>query len=99
MANDQRSNSVGPVLRTGDVADAVIEAIQEDNPGREFVIANKVSYVRIETEGECIIRRETLSKHMGRPFSIAELELDLTSFSGRVETTDDQIRFYLQRIL
>ena len=45
MANDQRSNSVGPVLRTGDVADAVIEAIQEDNPGREFVIADKVSYV------------------------------------------------------
>ncbi|MBJ26222.1 MAG: monooxygenase [Rhodospirillaceae bacterium] len=99
MTDNERSNSVGPVLRTGEVADAVIEAIQEDNPGRKFVIDDKVSYVRIETEGECIIRKETLSKYMGRPFSITELELDLTSFSGRVETTDNQIRFFLERSL
>ena len=99
MSDKERNNAVGPVLRTGEVADAVLEALQEDNPGKDFVIEDQVSYVRIETEGECIIRRETLSQAMGRPFAMAELEINLTSFSGRIETTDDQMRFYLQRTI
>ena len=99
MSDDERRNSVGPVLRTGEVADAVIEAIQEANPDKDFVIEDQISYVRIETEGECVIRRDTLSRVMGRPFPIAELEVNLTSFSGRIETSDDQMRFYLERTL
>ena len=93
------NNAVGPVMRAGEVADAVVEAIQEDNPGKEFVIDDKVAYVRIETQGECVIRQETLSRALGRPIAISELEINLTSFAGRIETTDDQMRFYLEKTL
>ena len=98
--NDRaRNNAVGPVLRAGEVADAVVEALQEDNPGKEFTVEDRVAYVRAETEGECVVRAETVAKVLGRPFRIAELEVNLTSFSGRIETTDNTMRFYFQKRL
>ena len=94
-----RKNSVGPVLRAGEVADAVVEALQEDNPGKEFTVEDRVAYVRAETEGECVVRAETVARVLGRPFKIAELEVNLSSFSGRIETTDDTMRFYFEKRL
>ncbi len=94
-----RSNAVGPVLRAGEVADAVVEALQEDNPGKEFTVEDRVAYVRAETEGECVVRAETVARVLGRPFKIAELEVNLSSFSGRIETTDDTMRFYFEKRL
>lgn len=101
MSGDEaaRNNSVGPVLRAGEVADAVVEALQEDNPGKEFVVEDRVAYVRAETEGECVVRAETVARLLGRPFRIAELEVNLSSFAGRIETTDDTMRFYFQKKL
>ena len=98
-AGGARNNAVGPVLRAGEVADAVVEALQEDNPGKDFTVEDRVAYVRAETEGECVIRAETVAQLLGRPFRIAELEVNLTSFSGRIETTDDTMRFYLEKRL
>ena len=63
-----RNNMVGPVLRVGEVADAVVEALQEDNPGKEFTVEDRVAYVRAETEGECVVRAETVARVLGRPF-------------------------------
>jgi len=97
--DQKRRNSVGPVLRAGEVADAVVEAIQEDNPDKEFVIENRIAYVRVETEGECFIRQDTLSEMLGRPITMPEVEINLTSFAGRIETTDTYMRFYLEKEL
>ncbi len=94
-----RKNMVGPVLRVGEVADAVVEALREDNPGKAFVVEDRVAYVRAETEGECVVRAGTVAQVLGRPFRIAELEVNLTSFSGRIETTDDTMRFYFEKRL
>jgi toluene monooxygenase system protein D len=91
------NNAVGPVLRAGDVCDAVIQALEEDNPGKDFIIQDRVAYVRVETEGECVVRRETIERALGRPFTMPELEVNLTSFSGRIETTDHTMRFYLEK--
>ena len=101
MSADQaaRRNAVGPVLRAGEVADAVVEALEEDNPGKEFTVEDRVAYVRAETEGECVVRAETVARVLGRPFKIAELEVNLSSFSGRIETTDDTMRFYFEKRL
>ncbi len=99
MPDDTRQNSVGPVLRAGEMADAVVEAIQEDNPDKVFVIEDRVAYIRIETEGECVIRQETLSNALGHPITMPEVEVNLTSFAGRIETTDTEMRFYLKREL
>ena len=88
-------DAVGPVLKSGDIADVVAEAVQHDNPDREFKIDDSAGYVRIETSRECWIRRTTVENLLGRPFSMQELGIVLTSFAGRVETTPDYFRFFL----
>jgi len=92
-------NKVGPVLRAGEIADAAIEAIYEDNPEKEVHVEDRTAYVRVELDGECIIRRETMEQILGRPFQMRELETVLGSFAGRIETTSDQVRFYLTKKL
>jgi toluene monooxygenase system protein D len=94
-----KNNRVGPVMRACDISKAVIEAAREDNPGKDIVVDDQMAYVRISTDGELIIRRSTLEEALGRPFQMAELELNLATFAGRIETTQDQVRFYLNKTL
>ena len=96
---DARHNLVGPVLQTGELAEAVIEAIREDNPDKQVLIERRASYVRVQTEGECVIRRETVAVMLGRPFKMQELEVDMSAFAGQIETSTDHVRFYRERIL
>lgn len=99
IGNGYKNNRVGPVIRACEIARAVIEAAQEDNPGREIVVDDQMAYVRISTDGELIIRRATLEEALGRPFQMAELELNLATFAGRIETTQDHVRFFLTKTL
>ena len=62
------NNRVGPVMRAGELATAVIEAAREDNPDREIRVADKLAYIRIDTDHELILRRETIERALGRPF-------------------------------
>ncbi len=98
-ADGYRNNRVGPVLRSSDITEGVIEAAQEDNPGKTIRVDDKVAYVRIDTEGELILRRETLERTLGRPFKMSELEVNLGSFAGRIETTADHVRFFYEKSL
>lgn len=98
-ADAYRNNRVGPVLRASEITEGVIEAAQEDNPGKTINVDDKIAYVRIDTEGELILRRETLERTLGRPFKMAELEVNLGSFAGRIETSDDHVRFYFEKTL
>ncbi len=96
----QRSrNMAGPVLRGGDVARAVAEAAKIDNPDKEIVVEDHGAYVRIEADGGLIVRQETISEFLGRRFEIRDLELNLSGFSGFIDTQDDYVRFYLVRSL
>ena len=104
MSNDKtaeayRNNRVGPVLRASAITEGVIEAAREDNPGKTIRVDDKLAYVRIDTEGELILRRKTLEETLGRPFKMSELEANLGSFAGRIETTDDHVRFYYELTL
>ena len=92
-----KNNRVGPVLRTSDITEGVIEAAHEDNPGKEIRVDDKIAYVRIDTDNELLLRRETLERTLGRPFRMSELEVNLGSFAGRIETTDDYVRFYYEK--
>jgi toluene monooxygenase system protein D len=89
--------SVGPIIQAGEIAEAVAAAVREDNAGREVNVIDRGSYVRIEVDGECIIRRETLENELGRPFRMSELEVNMPSFVGQIETASDHIRFYKGR--
>ena len=93
-ATYQANNVVGPVMRQGDLAKAVAEAAEVDNPDKTISVDDKVAYLRIQTDGEMIIRRQTIEEALGRPFQMRQLEIDLSSFAGRIEMTADQVRFY-----
>lgn len=94
-----RNNRVGPVLRASGITAAVIEAAEEDNPDKEIRVDDKIAYVRIDCESELILRRATLEQALGRPFKMSELEVNLASFAGRIETAEDHVRFYYQKTL
>ncbi len=101
MAGDSRAsmNMAGPVMRVGDVADAVVEAAREDNPDKEILVDDHIAYLRIQADGELIVRRETVEKYLGRPFEMRELEVNLSGFAGQIDTHTDYIRFYLEKKL
>ena len=47
----------------------------------------------------CLIKRETMEAHLGRPFHMQELETVLSSFAGQIETSAHYMRFYLTKNL
>ncbi|MBM4228825.1 MAG: monooxygenase [Gammaproteobacteria bacterium] len=92
-----RNNRVGPVMRSGEVADAVCEAARIDNPDRTISVDDMNAYVRIHTDDELVITRATMEECLGRPFQMQELEVNLSSFAGRIDTGSQQFRFYFAR--
>ena len=98
-AQAYHNNMVGPVMRAGDLAMAVIEAAKIDNPGKEVFVDDKRAYIRIHTEHEMLLRRETIEDELGRPFRMNDLEVDLSSFAGQIESLDDAVRFYFAKKL
>ena len=91
------NNMVGPVMRAGDLAMAVIEAAKVDNPGKEVFVDDKRAYIRIHTEHEMVLHRATIEEELGRPFKMNDLEVDLSSFAGQIESGDNSIRFYFTK--
>lgn len=91
------NNLVGPVMRAGDLAMAVIEAAKLDNPGKEVFVEDKRAYIRIHTEHEMVLHRQTIEEELGRPFKMNDLEVDLSSFAGQIESGDNSIRFYFTK--
>ena len=98
-AKSYHNNMVGPVMRAGDLAMAVIEAARVDNPGKEIFVEDKRAYIRIHAEQEMILRQETIEEELGRPFRINDLEVDLSSFAGQIESGDGSVRFYFAKTL
>ena len=90
-------NKVGPVLRAGELADAIVQAMHEDNGDRQIDVIDKRMYLRVEAEGECVVHRQTIERHLGRPFRLQEIETVLGSFAGQIETTEETVRFYFNR--
>jgi toluene monooxygenase system protein D len=86
---------VGPVVRSGTMAEAVIDAVADDNPGRDVLVVDRDDYVRIHTARECRLTQASLQKHLGQPYQLAALEIDMPSFKGRLRTrTDEYVWFY-----
>lgn len=84
-------NGVGPVLRMSDDVEAIIMAIEEDNPDKEIEVTDRGAYVRIQGEQELKVTRASIERYVGRTFAMRELEPMLSAFSGRINTTSDEI--------
>jgi len=55
-ANDaSQNNNVGPIMRQGELAQAVVEAAEIDNPEKIIKVEDKLAYLRIQTDDEMIL--------------------------------------------
>jgi toluene monooxygenase system protein D len=99
MTADTHLKMVGPVIRGADaeLADAVIEAVEADNPGSEVVVEDAGGYVRISVPQRCRLTRASLEDALGRSFPLAKLEPSLSAFAGRMQLGDDEVLWYLER--
>jgi toluene monooxygenase system protein D len=90
---------VGPVVRGLDpnLAEAVISAIEVDNPDAEVMVDDQGGYIRIATPNECRMTRASLEDALGRTFKMHQLEPQLAGFAGRMKLTDDEVVWYLER--
>jgi hypothetical protein len=85
---------VGPVIRAGNLAEAVIEAVEADNPDRDVLVLDRDDYVRIHPTSQCRLTRSSLERSLGQPFQLAALEIDMPSFKGRLSTRTDEYVWY-----
>jgi len=67
-------NAVGPVLRMSEDVDAIIAAIEEDNPGTVIEVIDRGAYVRIQAQQRMKVTRASIERHIGRPFEMRQLE-------------------------
>lgn len=90
---------VGPVLRgmDADLAQAVIAAVEADNPGQEVHVVDRSGYIRVHTVGRCRLTQTSLEAEPGQAFPLSRLEPALGAFAGRMSITDDEITGYLAR--
>ena len=94
MTSNNEKRLVGPVVTAGEFADAVLESMREDNPEKSIIVEQNAAYMRIKVEGECILRMSTLQRVLGRPVRRGDLEMNMPSFAGFIQTLPDHIRFY-----
>jgi len=96
---ESHAKMVGPVVRGLDpnLADAVISAVEADNPGVEVMVDDQGGYIRIATPNLCRVTRASLEEALGRTFKMHQLEPQLAGFAGRMKLTDDEVVWYLER--
>ena len=96
---DAHPKMVGPVVRGLDanLAEAVITAIEEDNPDVEVLVDDQGGYIRIATPSVCRLTRASLEDALGRTFQLHQLEPQLAGFAGRMKLTDDEVVWFLER--
>lgn len=79
---------VGPVLQSGTVANAIIEAIKDLN--QDVLVVDRGAYVRILVPQSCVVTRSAIEKHLGRPFRFpGELETVMSAFKGSLELNQE----------
>ena len=96
---DEHVKRVGPIIRgvAGELCDAVINAIEDDNPGADVEVDDQGGYVKITTPQRCRLTRASLERELGRTFHLPELEINLAGFAGRIIVGDDEIIWHLER--
>ncbi len=93
MKNPQSNRQVGPVVNNGEIGDAVLEAIYEDNQGRKIEVEEHASYIRIKVEKECVLRFDTVSDMLGRDVTRSDIESNMPSLEGFIRVDSEKMRF------
>ena len=68
----------------------IIAAVMADNP---HAVANESpAMVKIDAEGELVIKRDSIEELIGRDFDLQELQINLITISGHLDEDDDQFK-------
>lgn len=86
---------VGPILRMCDEVEGVVEAIRDDNGGRDIEVIDRGAYVRVQADGYMVVTADSLKRNLGDDFEIRSLENMLTAFAGRITTSSAQVEWHL----
>ena len=90
-----KHNLVGPIIQAGQFADAVVDALIKDNPGKKLEVIPRTSYVRVYGEAPVKLTKKSLEEALGREVRFpGEVEVNLSSFTGRIKTGSDEIVWY-----
>ena len=76
-------------LQANEETRPIIEAIEIDNP--QAVGNRQPAMVKIDAQGQLVIRKSTIEEQLGRDFDLQELHINLISLTGHVDETDDEL--------
>lgn len=76
-------------LQANEETRPIIEAIEIDNP--QAVVNRQPAMVKIDAQGQLVIRKSTIEELLGRDFDLQELHINLISLTGNVDETDDEL--------
>lgn len=76
-------------LQDNEESHYIVEAIEEDN--QDATVIYQPAMIRIENEGNLVIRRETVEEKMGRDWEVQALHVNLITLGGNVDETDDEL--------
>jgi hypothetical protein len=80
---------VGPILTSGNVADAVIAAIEALN--ERVVVIDRGAYRRVLAPSPCRVTAQAVETYLGREFQLPQdLEMVMNSFKGRLEINEQE---------
>jgi toluene monooxygenase system protein D len=80
---------VGPVLQAGALTDAIVAAIRDLN--QDVVVVDRGAYLRLLVPVKCVVTRDSIEKHLGRPVRFpGELETVMSAFKGSIRMNQDE---------
>lgn len=75
-------------FQTNEDTRPIVESILADNP--HAVLDEQPAMVKINAEGQLVIKRESIEERIGRNFDLQELQINLITLSGNIDEDDDQ---------
>jgi toluene monooxygenase system protein D len=85
---------VGPVLQSGNVANAIIAAIKDLN--QDVMVVDRGAYIRVLVPQYCVVTRSAIETHLGRSFRFpGELETVMSAFKGSLQLNQDEAAWRL----
>ena len=76
-------------LQDNEESHYIVEAVEEDNPA--VTVIYQPAMIRMENEGQMVVRRETVEEKMGRDWEGQSIHVNLITLGGNVEEDDDAL--------
>jgi hypothetical protein len=87
---------VGPVLRAGLLADAIVAAIRDLN--QDVMVVDRGAYLRVLVPRRCVVTRSAIECHLGRALRFpGELETVMPAFKGSLQLNADDATWRVTR--